>query len=83
MKYLVGELNAKYGSVLGAIIFPEYMEHDRMASAFVGHKPESGGFVRLNADGEPCAYGESVSLDLKSNPERDNKLLKRLLTTTY
>lgn len=81
-KYLAGEMKADYGQFLGAVVFPEYIEHSRVAKLFVDDKPDSGGFMRFNADGEPCAYGESVSLELKSNPERDNKLLQRLFPET-
>ncbi len=55
------------------IIFPEYILHSIFNS--IG-KITSAGFVNLKT--KSC-YGESISLKLKSNPKRDNNLLKILL----
>jgi hypothetical protein len=58
------------------IIFGEIMNH----SEFKHWNPKSAGFVSMGIDqnGNPSlsCYGESVSLNLKSNPEEDTKLAK-------
>jgi hypothetical protein len=58
------------------IIFPEYYQH----SNFKFMKPVSAGFInfyvknnRIDVD----CYGDSVSLDLKSNPEEDRLLARK------
>ena len=67
------------------VIFPHTIEHAAMArtltpatldkDGFVrGLVPVSAGYVDLDR-GE--VYGESVSLDLQSNPEFDNRIIKR------
>lgn len=81
-KYLAGEISTKGGSVFSAIIFPDFVDHQHAAKLFVGGTPESGGFVSFDADGKPYAHGHSVGLQINSNPERDDKLLRRLVAQT-
>lgn len=61
------------------IVFSELFTHDE----FKHMNPISAGFISfgVNKDGNPSCtcYGESVSLDLKSDPERDTKLAKMQL----
>lgn len=58
------------------IVFPEMIQHKEFAS----FNPISAGFIAfgVNGDGNPtCScYGESISLGLQSNPERDTKIAK-------
>ncbi len=58
------------------IIFGQIMNH----SDFKRWNPKSAGFVSMGIDqnGNPSlsCYGESVSLNLKSNPDEDTKLAK-------
>jgi hypothetical protein len=58
------------------IIFGKTMNH----SDFKRWNPKSAGFVSMGIDqnGNPSlsCYGESVSLNLKSNSEEDTKLAK-------
>jgi hypothetical protein len=69
-KYIVGELTVPAGSVLGAVAFPEYVEHAHMAKAFEPGEDNliSAGFFQV-IDGEVHPYGESVGLGLASRPE--------------
>lgn len=66
-KYIVGELPSACGSVLGAIVFPEYVEHAHMAQVFVPGEENlvSAGFFTVE-DGQVEAYGNSLSLGLDS-----------------
>jgi hypothetical protein len=61
------------------IIFAEFMNH----SDFRNFNPVSAGFISfgINKEGNPtCScYGESISLNMKSNPEEDTLLAKRQL----
>ena len=61
------------------IVFPELIQH----SEFKHFNPTSAGFISIgvNKQGNPsCScYGESISLGLKSNPEKDTELAKRQL----
>jgi hypothetical protein len=61
------------------IIFGEIMNH----SDFSRFNPISAGFISfgLNREGNPtCScYGESISLNMKSNPEEDTLIAKRQL----
>jgi hypothetical protein len=63
----------------GIIIFPDTFNH----SDFKHFKPINAGFISfgVNQQGNPtCScYGESISLDIKSNPEADTLLAKRQL----
>ncbi len=70
---------------LGIIIFPEAIEHYKMAS-WLKDEPISAGFVFI-PEKDDCGniahcYGESVSLNLKSK-DIDTKLLKRMLSFHY
>jgi hypothetical protein len=61
------------------IVFGEIMQH----SDFRNFNPVSAGFIQfsLNKEGNPTCgcYGESYSLNMKSNPEEDTLLAKRQL----
>lgn len=66
------------------IIFPEYLQHDE----FINFKPVTAGFIsiRTNRFGDLLCdcYGESISLDLKSNPEKDSMLAyQQILNNSY
>jgi hypothetical protein len=39
------------------------------------------GFIKIEPDGGPVCYGRSESLDIDSNPERDNFLIEFLFAT--
>jgi hypothetical protein len=61
------------------IVFPETMLH----SHFEDFKPLRAGFISfgVDSDGNPsCScYGESYSLGLRSDPEKDTKIAKQRL----
>jgi hypothetical protein len=61
------------------IIFGEIMNH----SDFRNFNPVSAGFISfgINKEGNPtCScYGESFTLNMKSNPEEDTIIAKRQL----
>ena len=60
------------------IIFPNTVTHSTVAMTFSAWMPLSAGFVKVNDDGSLTAYGESVSIKLKSNPKTDNKILAKM-----
>ena len=65
------------------IIFGEIMQH----SEFKIWYPKSAGFISIGIDenGNPSCrcYGESISLNLKSNPEEDTQLARYQLGFNY
>lgn len=69
------------GLTVCAIVFNNHIQHNQMAFR-LGIKPISAGFVKLHAlsDGSirADAFGESVSLNLKSRPE-DGAIIGRML----
>lgn len=69
-KYIVGELPNATTTVLGAVVFPEYVEHVHMSKVFEPGEDNliSAGFFQV-IDGEVHPYGESVGLGLASRPE--------------
>ena len=71
VKYLVIENQLEIPCI---IIFSESLLHSDFKH-MIG-KIISAGFVNLKTK---CCYEESISLKLKSNPERDNILLKVLI----
>ena len=78
-KYIVGELTVPAGSVLGAVVFPEYVEHAHMAKVFEPAEDNllSAGFFQVvEAEVEPS--GESVSLGLSSR-DQDSVLIAKAI----
>lgn len=62
------------------VIFPETYYHDEFAAAFTRlDKVTSAGFVYVNDEGAYVAYGESVSLRLKSKGDADSAVLNKYL----
>lgn len=59
---------------LGIIIFPDDIEHIRMAKV-IGRKALSAGFVKCK---EPECFGVSGSLHIESDPE-DSLILTKLM----
>ena len=79
MKYIVGDMG--HLGLTTAILFHEGIEHLAFKERF-GHI-HSAGFCKLHfdANGQAVAhaYGESIGLGVVSNPERDEKIIKRLI----
>ncbi len=71
MKYIVVE----FDGLESIMLFPSYIDHREFA-ARVGLKPLRAGFVQL-CDGKLSCSGESVGLNLSSDPAKDTKLLNR------
>lgn len=59
------------------IIFPMHVQHCDMAHMFRGVNVLSAGFVQLQ-EGQLVAFGESLTLKIKSRPE-DTALLQKIL----
>jgi hypothetical protein len=72
-KYIVFE-NA------GMVIFQEHNTHEEVRNRFHNDTPVSAGFAQIGLDGEIFfhCYGESISLKLKADTERDSKLLYKM-----
>lgn len=64
-----------------AVVFPTYVAHSDMAYSMRLSRDEidSAGFVDFDSSGKAHAYGNSESLSLDSQPERDTKLVQRFL----
>ena len=67
------------------VIFPDNLGHDDVARG-TRQTPTSAGFVYLRpfSDGKrtfvnSTVYGESISLDLKSNGDKDNLIIEKFL----
>ena len=64
-----------------AIVFPNHIQHNTMAT-MIGCKPISAGFVEIdgtkNDEPRAIAFGESISLGLKSRPQ-DSKIIQKML----
>lgn len=60
------------------IVFPGSIEHKRMGRGF---NVSSAGFISISSDKAICS-GESVSLDLKSDPKDSFLATKQLLGIT-
>ena len=72
MKYIIIESNL-YGKY--PVLFPDFLNHSDVAKKFSG-KPVSAGMCQL--DDEIQTFGESITLQLKCDPE-DCKLIERML----
>lgn len=68
---------------LTAIVFPAFVEHTVVVRALEQSlgKPVSAGMVSVSQDPTTpvCCYGESFTLQLKSDPTRDAKLVGSLV----
>lgn len=83
-KYVVGQIRHQFGSNLAVVIVANHTTHSDVQRAFVEGTIESAGFFYLAVDAETgwlkaVPYGESVSLNVKSKPERDRQLIERAL----
>lgn len=61
------------------IIFDSSLIHREIAFAVRTQPVTSAGFVQLDADGNYHCYGESISLGIKADPEKDSKIINRFL----
>ena len=74
-KYIVINISG----VKTPIVFPETSVHSDIADALGGKGRVLGaGFCTVDQDGYHC-YGESISLNIKSNYELDSRLLNLML----
>jgi hypothetical protein len=60
------------------VVFPNLVVHRDVAESMRGYTAVSAGFVGMNANGEWYATGESTSLNIKADVEKDNVLLRRI-----
>ena len=70
MKYITFEQKA---GLQYPVTFPRFIPHAKMVER-IGDKPISAGFCKI-VHGKIRAYGESISLRVKSDPDRDGELL--------
>ena len=78
-KYII----ASIGGVQTPIVFPEHLIHAEVAMAFFALGKVSGaGFCTVDDEGYHC-YGESTSLNVKSNYDADSKKLTMMLGAPY
>lgn len=75
-KYVVGEVPLAVGTRLMAVCIPECMNHADIRNLFA-EPPISAGFFHINHDQTISCYGESISLQLKADPQRDARLVAR------
>lgn len=84
MKYIVVE-SVDVGH--GVILFDDAIAHNEMAKGVPGFiKVHSAGFIRLTKKDEKYdieCYGQSVSLNIKSEPEFDTYLVKACLKRNF
>jgi hypothetical protein len=84
IKYII--VDAGFGTE-APVLFSELLKHSEVAN---GRKVYGAGFVQIHAeekDGEQVlvatCYGESTSLDIKSRPEEDSKIVTSQLFSRY
>jgi hypothetical protein len=77
-KYIVGDINGTYMSHTCAVVFSEAIGHDEVAKVFIPGTIVSAGFCHATEE-KVWVYGESISLHIKSNPERDETLVGRAI----
>lgn len=81
-KYVVGQVMSTYGPHESVVIIPNHTTHADVRNAFVEGSIVSAGFFHITyVEGRLVArpYGESISLKVKSDPEKDRRLLERAL----
>ena len=62
----------------GIIIFASHIPHVVIAQKFLNEKPISAGFFRVSDNGDIVCYGESIGLNLESDPD-DTEIIKGYL----
>lgn len=82
---MIPPLKLKYIKVHDDIVmFPENVSHASMAKRFEGQEVRSAGFVQIASDGNggvvATPYGESQTLGIASDPDRDAKLLRQVIS---
>jgi hypothetical protein len=65
------------------VVFTELAVHKEVARGFMPGKILGAGFCWINGDGRYECYGESTSLNVKSNDEDDAKILNKFLGVNY
>lgn len=78
-KYITGEVkcDGPIGSVATAICFGEILGHSDLKSRFT--EIWGAGFFFIDDAGNVVAYGESVSLGVKSREAQDAKMIEKAL----
>ena len=80
MKYIIGDLGSS--QLTTALVFHEGIEHITFKDVFVPGTIISAGFCSIqivNGVVDVHAYSESKSLGVVSNPEQDEKIIKRAI----
>ena len=80
MKYIIGDLGSSH--LTTALVFHEGIEHVTFKDVFVPGTIISAGFCSIqivNGVVDVHAYSESKSLGVVSNPEQDEKIIKRAI----
>jgi hypothetical protein len=85
LKYVMG--------AYGPVIFPETYTHSDIAKGLdqfgrIGSSIKSAGFLYIDWDEQEQRFsskphGESISLELKSDPENDKRVIDRILNNDY
>jgi hypothetical protein len=79
-KYIVGEIQATDGvlCIMCAVVFPDVIDHRATARVFIEDSIVGAGFCFVDENNIAQVYGESIGLDIKSNPS-DAKFVGRAL----
>ena len=72
-KYVV--VRDEFGGIEVPLIFPETINHSTVQKFNQDHTSVSAGFCGVNKEGRWEAWGQSLTLRLKSRPEIDGKIL--------
>lgn len=76
MKYIIFE----EAGLEFPVLFPDFIEHHRVAMKFLSAAPKSAGWVKLEKDVSPFCSGQSVSLELESRPDNDSIIITEHFT---
>lgn len=79
-KYIVFDM----GTLDVAVVFPELVEHSRVANSFQGWKPVGAGFFQVGVNPKTNrhfvnCYGKSVTLGLESRGKEDAREVARTI----
>lgn len=78
-KYII----VKQGGITTPVVFGDAAKHSDVARGFMPAVIVGAGFCHINVDGRYDCYGESTSLNIKSNGDADSKLLNTFLGVDY
>jgi len=86
-KYLILDNMGSFGLTEGPIVFPEFEQHDRVASMYGGKEHVvAAGFVQVYVEKgrlKVACFGKSNSLGVESRGQLDEHMIYRMFVDPY